>query len=264
MPNEEKKNKSNPEPASKLCKYQIFTPVRVHRSQLHEAAYNPRRIDKESRKKLKASVKEGLADAVVWNIRTGNVVGGHQRLSVLDELMKTKDYELDVLKIDVDMKTEKKLNIRLNNTNMMGEYDYGLLADLLIGDEESGSISFEEVGFTQADVEVMFTETELNKINTKEMHEEVREDKETIEKMKAQRKTAMERYKQLESDDFFRVIVFDTPENMRAFIKHFNLPDKEKYICGEDVASACGLHLSGIEKDEWGREVKKKNDPGEE
>ena len=101
---EEKKQRETPQ----KTKYQIFTPMRVNRSELHEAAYNPRFITKENRKKLKQSVKEGLADAIVWNKRTGNVVGGHQRLSVLDELERNKNYEMDVLAIDVDESTEKK------------------------------------------------------------------------------------------------------------------------------------------------------------
>lgn len=249
-----KKNEFNEtaEQVNKLCKYQIFTPQRVHRSQLHEAEYNPREIDDESRKKLKKSVKEGLADAIVWNQRTGNVVGGHQRLSVLDELMKTKDYELDVLAIDVDDKMERKLNIRLNNPNMQGVFDYSKLADLFIDD----GVEFADVGFTQADIEIMFNETELSKINGYELPEEVQSDVEKIKEMKQKRKDAMAKYKNLENEDYYRVIVFDTPENMNKFITGFQLNAKEKYISGEELAEKLGLKLEITKKDVFGRSFK--------
>lgn len=236
---------------NKLCKFQIFTPERVHRSCLHEAEYNPREIDDASRKKLKQSVKEGLADAIVWNKKTGNVVGGHQRLSVLDELMKTKDYYLDVLAVDVDEKTEKKINIRLNNPNMSGSYDYEKLGALFIDD----GIDFKDVGFTQADVEIMFNETELSKMAGYELPEEVKSDVEKIKKMKERRKTALQRYKNLEDEDYYVIMVFDTPENLKKFKGRFSLTNKEKYISGEDVAAKLGLELPVSIKDEFGRET---------
>lgn len=38
----DRKVQKTAESVNKLCKYQIFTQERVHRSQLHEAKYNPR------------------------------------------------------------------------------------------------------------------------------------------------------------------------------------------------------------------------------
>lgn len=242
------KNKTKNDEEPQITKYQIFTPMRVNRSELHEAAYNPRLITKENRKKLKQSVKEGLADAIVWNKRTGNVVGGHQRLSVLDELERNKNYEMDVLAIDVDESTEKKLNIKLNNPNMQGEYDLRGLAELMIGD----NISIQEVGFNQADAEVMFNETELAMLSGYEQPAEVKEDIEKIKQMKEMRKTAMQRYKQLESTEYYKILVFDSPENLQKFVEHFKLNEKERYISGEEVAEKLGLDLPMRMKDDWG------------
>lgn len=234
--------------AIRKTKYQIFTPMRVKREELHEAEYNPRLISKENRKKLKQSVKSGLADAIVWNKRTGNVVGGHQRLSVLDELERNKNYEMDVLAIDVDTETEKKLNIRLNNPNMQGEYDLRMLAEVMI----DGNISIGEVGFTNADAEVMFNETELAQLSGYEQPQEVKEDIEKIKQMKELRKTAMKRYKQLESTEYYKILVFDSTENLQKFIEHFKLDAKERYVSGEEVAEKLGLDLPMRMKDEWG------------
>ena len=53
---------------------------------LKAAAYNPRKELKPGDaeyEKLKRSIKEfGYVEPVIWNKRTGNVIGGHQRLSV--------------------------------------------------------------------------------------------------------------------------------------------------------------------------------------
>lgn len=57
---------------------------------LKAATYNPRK-DLKSRdkeyEKLKRSITEfGYVEPVIWNERTGTVVGGHQRLKVLKDL----------------------------------------------------------------------------------------------------------------------------------------------------------------------------------
>ena len=58
-------------------------------AKIKTAKYNPRKDlqpgDPEY-EKLKASLQEfGVVDPLVWNKRTGNLVGGHQRLKVLLE-----------------------------------------------------------------------------------------------------------------------------------------------------------------------------------
>jgi len=53
-------------------------------AELQAAPYNPRVISQEMLDALGASINRfGLVEPVVWNRRTGHVVGGHQRLKVL-------------------------------------------------------------------------------------------------------------------------------------------------------------------------------------
>jgi len=82
---------------------------------LNPAAYNPRKDRKPGDKdyeKLKRSIAEfGYVEPVIWNIRTGNVVGGHQRLKVLVDLGHT---EIDCVVVDLDPQREKALNVALN------------------------------------------------------------------------------------------------------------------------------------------------------
>ena len=56
-------------------------------SDLKYAPYNPRKIDDKELAKLKRSITEfGYVEPIVWNKRSGFVVGGNQRLKALREL----------------------------------------------------------------------------------------------------------------------------------------------------------------------------------
>lgn len=87
------------------------------------------------------------------NKTTGyTIVGGHQKVSVLDELNKYNeathegDYTLRVELIEVDLKTEKELNITLNNHRVGGDWDYDALRELL------PDIDYQSVGLTPEDL----------------------------------------------------------------------------------------------------------------
>lgn len=112
------------EEKTKQTSYQRFTPQVITRAGIRNAPYNPRRITEDARARLKAKIEVvGLVNTFVWNRRTGNLVGGHQRLSILDELEGNQDYTLTVSVVDVDEREEKELNVFLNNTATMGDWD---------------------------------------------------------------------------------------------------------------------------------------------
>ncbi len=102
------------------------------------ANYNPRKISDKSRKLLKDNIKRlGVMGGIVWNELTHNLVGGHQKLNILDELHKydaekqKNDYVLRVEKVQLSSKEEIEQNIFLNNKNAQGEFDQDLLDDIL-------------------------------------------------------------------------------------------------------------------------------------
>lgn len=108
------------------------------------------------RTKLKGSLKKhGLVDTLVWNARTGNIVGGHQRISALDDLEGGQDYKLVVQRIDVDETAEKQLNLALNNKTMQGQFEADLLKDLLAEFVADG-VDLEGAGYTATDVQSMY------------------------------------------------------------------------------------------------------------
>ncbi|HKA06691.1 MAG TPA: ParB N-terminal domain-containing protein [Gemmataceae bacterium] len=96
------------------------------------APYNPRRALKPTDKayrNLEASIREfGLVEPLIWNERTGHVVGGHARLAILRAIGLT---EVPVSVVRLSDVREKALNVVLNNQEAQGRYDPRRLADLL-------------------------------------------------------------------------------------------------------------------------------------
>ena len=95
---------------------------------LIKAEYNPRKISEKELKDLRASIdKFGLVEPVVVNThkgREGVVVGGHQRLRVM---LAEGWTEIPCVEVDLSLKDEKELNIRLNKSG--GEFDFELLSE---------------------------------------------------------------------------------------------------------------------------------------
>lgn len=100
--------------------------------QLQPAPYNPRRALKpgDARfEKLARSLNEfDLVQPLVWNARTGHLVGGHQRVEVLKHRGWT---EVDCVVVDLPLEREKALNVALNNSEVGGDWDTIKLTDLI-------------------------------------------------------------------------------------------------------------------------------------
>jgi len=116
------------------------------------AKYNPRKISDEAMGRLTKSLAEfGNIQPITWNARTGNVVGGHQRLKVYQAMGKT---EVEVWAVDLDEQKEKAANIALNK--LAGEFDLPALKDIL-EDIDTGDLDVEITGFSMQEVENMMT-----------------------------------------------------------------------------------------------------------
>lgn len=94
--------------------------VKMSIEQLQPAPYNPRKISDKALDGLTSSIDRfGLVQPIIWNRRTKRVVGGHQRLKVLQA---QKETETDVVVVDLPDSEEKALNIALNNHHICGEW----------------------------------------------------------------------------------------------------------------------------------------------
>lgn len=225
-------------------KYFKSQSVELMRSEINPSTYNPRTISDEAKRHLKRSLKKfGVVGGIVVNSQTGNrIVGGHQKVSILDEIKKydkeTKenDYPLRVELIDVDEKTEKELNITLNNPNTQGDWDYDKLRELI------PDIDYKDAGLTDEDLSLIgidFTlQTEEESFYADALEElrvpivEEREaKKEAVKEMKAQIKEQAER--KAENMDSYVMVNFQSFDEKADFMERFGFDARDKFIQGE-------------------------------
>ena len=92
--------------------------------------------------RLTKSLSElGNLQPITWNAKTGNIVGGHQRLKCYQALQKD---EVEVWAVWLDEAQEKAANIALNK--LSGEFDLPQLKDL-IEELDTGEIDLDVIGF---------------------------------------------------------------------------------------------------------------------
>ncbi len=128
----------------------------ININDLNPAPYNPRvklEPGMPEWEKLKRSIEEfGNAEPIVWNKRTGNVIGGHQRLAVLQSM----GYEtVPCSVVDLDEHDEKLLNVALNK--IKGRWDFDKLEDMLRDfDYEVASVT----GFSPEEIAVLLSDND--------------------------------------------------------------------------------------------------------
>jgi ParB-like chromosome segregation protein Spo0J len=119
--------------------------------QIKLAKYNPRKTlkpgDPAYEKLKKAIARFDLVEPLVWNKRSANLVGGHQRLRVLKD---RGDKTVQVSVVDLEERDEKALNLALNKH--AGEWDNAMLSDLL-AELNTGDFDLEIAGFDQKELE---------------------------------------------------------------------------------------------------------------
>lgn len=122
---------------------------------LNAAPYNPRielQPGMPEYEKLKKSIEEfGNVEPIIWNKRSGNVVGGHQRLKIL---LEKGEKEVECVIVELNDKEEKTLNIVLNKVK--GRWDISKLADLLQELDEVGAM--EVTGFEDWELQSFLTQ----------------------------------------------------------------------------------------------------------
>ena len=211
-------------------KYERFETETISREQIKNAPYNPRTISKAAKKRLQKVIREdGLVSALTWNRRTGNLVGGHQRLDVLDALEGKNDYDLTVCVIDVDERKEAQLNVELNNPSMHGDWDLDKLAALT----EDFDLSLQDMGFSAEDAAFMFDGDErfVDLFETPEAENE----KDKLRQIKEERQNMNEKMKKDNDADFMTVIVFKDSQTRADFMKAIHVPVYEQYVTAEQV-----------------------------
>lgn len=221
-----KKDGKVPAPAASggVSRFQNFVTETVHRSQLKGADYNPRYLSDRARVKLKESLSRvGLVQPIVWNKKTGNIVGGHQRIKMLDSLEESADYSLTVAVVDVDDKREKELNVLLNNQEVSGEWDFEKLQEIL------NEVDLLNTGFDHAEFLRMFGEAPSQADNS---HQDAL--REQAEQLKATYEKLTQAHRSVDDQDFYHVVVFGSLAERTEFVNEFGF-ENNRYIDGRTL-----------------------------
>ena len=242
----------------------------LKRSEITPSDYNPRTISDEARKALKKNIKEnGIIGGMVWNEQTGNLVSGHQKLNIADEVNKYEagknDYEIKVEVINVDLKKEKELNIFFNSKAVQGEMDYKKLAQIF-PDIDADLAGLDEVDLSMIEIELpdvpeveiysfepqkeKAEKAKLEKSVTEELNNTVYHNSDGIhdlekkesEEMSAEEKKALvkaikEKVKEgatIQEDPYFTVS-FDSYEAKVEFLEFLGFNPDDKFIKGEEL-----------------------------
>jgi hypothetical protein len=208
--------------------FQKFEIITLKRNKIKKAPYNPRVISDEAKKKLRNNIKSvGLLTPLVWNKNTGNLVSGHQRLSALDSLYQTDDYEIKVACVDLDEKTEKEQNIFFNNPDAQGDWDMGKLEAML----KNENLNINNSGFDTQELCRIFGFDIIND-NQQALEEMSKRADEFIE---ATEKSIREIEKTADKNcDFYCVVVFEGNSKRKEFFDLFNMQD-ERFFKGSTL-----------------------------
>ena len=145
---------------------------KININEITPSDYNPRKITDKDFDKLKKSLKEfGLVDPIIINLKTKNIIGGHQRFDVFYNENPNKElYLMELGDIgwvleDTNLKIkdeahEKALNVALNR--MGGEFDIEKLNPLLdeleeldLGELTGFDLDLEDISY---DIEVVYSD----------------------------------------------------------------------------------------------------------
>lgn len=100
-----------------------------------KAPYNPRKCSPTEFAALRRAIRFfGFVEPLVWNRRSGNIVGGNTRV---DAAAEEGFDELPVMVVDLDDASERQLNLALNRIG--GEWDDAKLREVLAGLESAGA-----------------------------------------------------------------------------------------------------------------------------
>ncbi len=155
--------------------------------------------------------------------------------------------------ITVDEKTEKELNIAMNNPNAQGKWNRDKLAEMI------PDIDYKDVGLSEADLSLlgldyMFQTEEETAIadSLSELMEPVeQEHQEELAAKQAERAAKVAHMKEVKQQvreaatktagdmDAYVMLSFDNIENRNTFLQRFGFAPDSKYIKGEDFDMRC-------------------------
>lgn len=237
--------------SEELNKYFKSEPIEIKRSSISFANYNPRKISSDALKKLKQNIKRvGLLGGIVWNESTRNIVSGHQRVTILDQLngydgTDATDYILRVEKVNMSTKEEKEQNIFMNNQSVQGEFDLDTLRDMI------PDIDYKSAGLTEQDLSMIGFDFEMpvvedialgfadlsNQYDMKRSEEkkadEMSREARIAHNKEVKAKVMADSSKRVDDMEAYIMLSFDTYAAKASFMNRFGYDPGLKFVKGE-------------------------------
>lgn len=222
----------------------------LKRSSVRLADYNPRRIGAEARAMLRHSIeKYGVVTGIVVNRHSMTVVGGNQKISILDEMMSfpDHDYIIRAEMVDIDNPAEEKaLCVMLNSPNATGEWDLDKMRDII------PDLDCTDAGLTDTDISILGLDTIPDIIDEpRHIPQSKEEQAETRRMIEENQKVAYSAHEQqhggsslldksvpipkkLEAESIV-MLSFDSMDDRKTFLETFGFSDGDKMISGNKL-----------------------------
>lgn len=176
-------------------------------------------------------------------------------MDALDSIMRTDNYCLDVVMVEMSLKDEVRLNVVLNNADSQGVFDFARLGEL---SKEFDLDVGEDFGFSQEVIDIQFPE--LNIVPTPadqpflgdtdpvpySSPAPVMASAEDIAKMKEMKKAFREEIKDGNEEvgkftgeaKGILTVVFDCETNKQTWLKAIGIPEDKSIVNIEDIETA--------------------------
>lgn len=183
----------------------------------------------------------------MWNKRTGNLVSGHQRITIVDALEGTDDYDLDFSVVDLSEDDEKQANIAFNNESAMGQFDAESLSTMIASMTEGADASIDSIlagtGFDLTDLALLLPESfQLTEVPDVlgAVEEQAAKAKESNSPARRRRHEApaFDKSAAVDTDtEFYAVLLFTSREKREDFMERVGCARDERYADGANVVS---------------------------
>lgn len=230
---------NNAHPA--LTRFERYELRQMVRRDLRGAPFNPRVLSARAKRLLRDNLSRiGLLEPPIYNLPTKYLIGGHQRLAILDSLEGHQDYRLTVAVTHLSDADAKAQMIFLNNPLAQGWWDLDRLAALLA----DPSVSADEAGLEPFDLQMLLSDEQLAQLSQgttvnaaalAEPPSPVAEAMSRLDEIKAARQRGKQRMAERNDADFLVTVVFPNRTEKEAFLRRLNHDPWDRTIPAEDL-----------------------------
>ena len=144
--------------------------------------------------------------------------------------------------IDVDEREEAQLNVKLNNPDLQGDWDFQKLADMA----DEFDLSFDDMGFSDMTVDMMFDGDD--RFSALLDNDDVNGVMSDMGEIKATRERIREDSAEKDSINFFTTIVFHDEARKKRFMQAISVNSWEQYVTLEQVLRVLNLDPEQLAK----------------